>query len=94
MTSDLLYSLRDALIPFATDSTMGSYVGMTNFGDYGGIAYQPAVCGNMAQRTAVVKNGYSDMETAEVRPWSSPVVPNLSEVGDPLQIKNKFWEQH
>ena len=62
----LLSFFRDALKPFATDSTMGSYVGMTNFGDYGGIAYQPAVCGDLAYRTAVVQNGYSDMETAEV----------------------------
>jgi len=54
------------LVPFATDSKMGSYVGMTNFGEYGGIAWQPAVCGDLAYRTAVVKSGISDMETAEV----------------------------
>jgi hypothetical protein len=55
------------LAPFATDSSIGSYVGLTNIGDYGGIAYQPAVCGDVNGRLAVVKNGRSDMVTAEVK---------------------------
>ncbi len=63
---NFFFSIRDALIPFATDSSMGSYVGMTTTGDNGGIGYQPGVCGNLAQRTSVVQDGKSDMETAEV----------------------------
>ena len=55
------------MAPFATDSSIGSYVGLTNIGDYGGIAYQPAVCGDVNGRLAVVKNGRSDMVTAEVK---------------------------
>jgi hypothetical protein len=35
-----VFLLRDALIPFATDDTIGIYLGLTNFGEYGGIAYQ------------------------------------------------------
>jgi hypothetical protein len=36
----LLFIHRDALIPFATDNTIGSYVGLTTIGSSGGIAYQ------------------------------------------------------
>jgi hypothetical protein len=32
--------IRDALISFTTDTTIGSFVGLTNYGGYGGIAYR------------------------------------------------------
>ena len=60
------FMTRNALVPFATDATINSYLGLTNIGSSGGIAYQPAICGSQAYRTAVVKS-YSDQTTGEVK---------------------------
>jgi len=57
---------------------MGSYVGMTTTGDNGGIGYKPGVCGNLAQRTSVVQDGKSDMETAEVCTYLTVDFPKLT----------------
>ena len=57
------------MTPFATDSTIQTYHGLTTIGSSGGIAYAPAVCGPMQYRTAVTQNGngnYPDQTVAEV----------------------------
>ena len=54
------------MIPFATDESINSYLGLTNIGPAGGIANRPAVCGDRSQRTAVVKSQKTDQETGEV----------------------------
>ena len=76
MTSLTLFAFafsRNALIPFAIDSTVQSYVGMTNVGANGGIAYIPGVCGPMKYRTAVVRS-FSDKDSGQVLFLQSPVV--------------------
>jgi hypothetical protein len=58
-----IFLIRDALIPFVTDNTVGSYVGMTDFGPYGGIAYQVLI---------YVKNTLFAPEKAQIilnSPW-------------------------
>jgi hypothetical protein len=47
------------------DDTINSYLGMTNSGPYGGIAWSPAVCGPKQYRASVVKS-YDDTTTGEV----------------------------
>ena len=44
---------RDVLIPFATDPSINTYVGMTT-AEGGGIAYVGTICGDMKYRTAVI----------------------------------------
>ena len=61
----MVYYFRDALIPFVTDDTINSYVGLTNSGSSGGIAYKPGVCGPKENRTAVIRS-YDDKTTGEV----------------------------
>ena len=57
---------RAALVPFITDETINTYVGMTTIGSSGGIAYQPGVCtSEKFLRTAIIKS-YTDLETGEV----------------------------
>jgi hypothetical protein len=59
---------RNTLIQYATNNSIQSYVGLTNSGSNGGIAYQPGVCGSLSYRTAVARTGsWTEMNTAEVR---------------------------
>jgi len=57
---------RAAVGALASNTTVQSYVGMTTYGSNGGIAYQPGICGAMQYRAAVVKSGYSELNTAQV----------------------------
>ena len=58
---------RNALAPLAMDYSVGSFIGLSTVGAMNGIAHQPAVCGPLSRRTAVVKAGdWIDMKTAEV----------------------------
>jgi hypothetical protein len=51
-------------VPFITDDTINSYVGLTNSGG-GGVGWVPGVCGAKETR-AVVINSYDDTSTGEV----------------------------
>ena len=79
---------RNNLIPFATDSTIQSYVGMTNIGSSGGIAYQPGVCGSMRYRTAVIRS-YSDQTTGEVSSFWSPTLDARKEAARHYKLSTK-----
>ena len=80
----------NALIPFINDDTINTYLGLTNSGPYGGIAYQPGVCGYKNYRTSVVKS-YSDQTTGEVNyfPVSSVFI---SKQNLPIAYRTNHWK--